>query len=422
MDSKPIALVGGTMIDGTGRDPVNNSVLITDGKCISKVGTTETVKIPEGCEVIDIRGKTVMPGLIDMHVHLGFDEVDMGSLYMPSHIYKPLPWYGIISYVNARKNFEMGFTTLRDCGEVIGEYSTLALRDVINAGILRGPRLFVSGPWLTTTCGHNGSTLPLWISRNDIISQWCVDGPDECLKATRERIKMGVDFIKVFGTGGIMNSYNQQEFNEEELKAIVDEAHSKGLPVSGHLEYPDGMIACLNAGFDTMEHGWVLTEEVIRLMIEKGTVLMPTISVVWNIVNRGDELRLPKAYIETTKNTIYDKAMKSFKMAYEAGVTIATGSDCGFFTCAHGTNAQELEMMVKCCGMTEMEAIVASTKTGAETLGMGSRFGTLEAEKLADVIVVDGNPLADITVLQKKENILMVMKEGFIDVKRGAYE
>jgi imidazolonepropionase-like amidohydrolase len=312
----------------------------------------------------------------------------------------------------------MGFTTLRDVGETIGEYSPIALRNAINSGIVQGPRIYASGPWLTTNCGHNGDTLPPWLDRRDIASEWVADGADECLKAVRERIKMGADFIKIFGSGGIMDSFNHQEFNDEELAAIVGEAHSKGRRVAAHLEFPEGIKACVNAGIDSVEHGWVLTEEVIDLMKQKGAVLVPTIYAIWNLVNHGAEFGMPQAYIDMAKNTIYEKALKSFRMAYEAGVKMAMGTDCGYYPCPHGTNAKELELMMEFCGMSAMEAIVTSTRNGAEALGTGDKLGTLESGKLADVLIVDGDPLRDIKVLQNKDNILMVMKGGTVNVDR----
>lgn len=418
MENKPIALIGGTLIDGTGADPVENSAVLIDGKTIVKAGKQAQISLPGGCEVIDAAGKTVMPGLIDLHVHLSFEPLSVLRSGLPGYLSRPLPWFGIISYANARKAFEMGFTTLRDVGEMIGEYSPIALRNAINGGIVQGPRIYASGPWLTTNCGHNGGTMPPWLYRRDTASEWVVDGVDECRKAVRERIKMGADFIKIFGSGGIMDSYNQQEFNGGELAAIIGEAHAMGRLVSAHLEFPQGIAACVNAGIDTVEHGWVLTEEVIDLMLKKGVVMVPTVSAIWNLVHHGIEMGLPTVYVETGKSTIYEKAVKSFKMAYEAGVKLAMGTDCGYYPCPHGTNAKELELMMEFCGMSAMEAIVTATKHGAETLRMGDRLGTLAPGKLADVIVVDGDPLADITVLQEKEKIRMVMKGGAVCVNR----
>lgn len=422
MEIKPIALTGGKLIDGTGADPVEDSVVLIDGKTISQVGNRAEVRLPEGCIGIDISGKTVMPGLIDLHVHLSFEQMNVSQdrypLWVPGYLYRPLPWFGILCYANAKKAFEMGFTTLRDVGETIGEYSPIALRNAINSGIVQGPRIYASGPWLTTNCGHNGDTLPPWLNRKDIASEWIADGAGECLKAVRERIKMGADFIKIFGSGGIMDSYNHQEFNDEELAAIVGEAHSKGRRVAAHLEYPEGIKACVNAGVDSVEHGWVLTEEVVDLMIQKGVVMVPTIYAIWNLVHHGAEFGMPQVYIETAKNTMYEKALKSFKMAHEAGVKLAMGTDCGYYPCPQGTNAKELELMMEFCGMSAMEAIETTTKNGAEALGIGNKLGTLEAGKLADVLVVDGDPLVDITVLQKKENILLVMKGGEVFVER----
>ncbi len=215
-----------------------------------------------------------------------------------------------------------------------------------------------------------------------------------------------------------MDGWGLNMFTDDELKVIMDEAHSKGKPVCAHLCYPEGIISAINAGLDTVEHGTKMTEEVIELMLKKGTVLVPTVYAPWANVNRGKEFGLPDAYMETTRKHMYEPHMKSFRMAYEAGVNIAMGTDCGYTPCPHGTNAKELELMMQFSGMSAMEAIVITTRNAAETLGMGDKLGTVEKGKLADVIVVDGNPLEDIKVLQDKAKISLVMKEGSVCVNR----
>lgn len=426
MERKTIALTGGKLIDGSGRDPADCSTVLICEDTISAVGRQADIQLPEGCKTIDVSGKTIMPGLMDLHVHLSFGQHNNASAGgtptgLPFYCSQPAPWFGVVAYAYAQMALEMGFTTLRDVGEVVGaDYSVIALRDAIHLGIVQGPRIFASGPFLSTTCGHGGMpALPLWLSRTDAAAKWIVDTPDECLKAVRERIKMGADLIKIFGSGGISDSFNRQEFNDEALKVIVAEAHSKGRPVAAHLEFPEGIVACVNAGIDTVEHGWILNEEAIEAMLKKKTTLVPTLSAVWNLFY-GDAkaMGLPQSYIEMGKKTVCEPALKSVRMAYEAGVKIAMGTDCGYPPCRHGTNAKELELLVSICGMSPMEAIVTSSKNCAQTLHMESKLGTLEPGKLADVLVVDGDPLEDIKLLQEKSNILMVMKGGSVCVDR----
>lgn len=426
MEKEKIALIGGKLIDGTGRDPVDCSTVLIDGDVISEAGRKADIRLPEGCRTIDISGKTVMPGLMDLHVHLSFGQYNNASAGgtptgLPFYCSQPAPWFGVVAYAYAQMALEMGFTTLRDVGEVVGaDYSVIALRDAINLGIVQGPRIFASGPFLSTTCGHGGMpAMPLWLSRTDTTAKWIVDSPDECLKAVRERIKMGADLIKIFGSGGISDSFNRQEFSNEALKVIVAEAHSKGKPVAAHLEFPEGIIACVKAGIDTVEHGWILNEEAIDAMLEKKATLVPTISAIWNLFN-GDAkaMGLPQSYIDAGKKTVCEPALRNIRMAYEAGVKIAMGTDCGYPPCRHGTNAKELELLVDICGMSPLEAIVTSTKKCAETLGIGDKLGTLETGKLADVIVVDGDPCKNIRLLQEKSNILMVVKGGSVCIDR----
>ena len=428
MDKNLIALIGGKLIDGTGKDPVDDSTVLINGDTIFEVGKKADIQLPEGCKTMDVSGKTVMPGMMDMHVHLSFGQFNNSSaggtpVALPFYCSRPAPWFGVVAYAYSQLALEMGFTTLRDVGEVVGaDYSVIALRDAINLGIVQGPRIFASGPFLSTTCGHGGlPALPLWLSRTDAVAKWIVDSPDECLKAVRERIKMGADLIKIFGSGGISDSFNRQEFNDEALKVIVAEAHSKGRPVAAHLEFPEGIIACVNAGIDTVEHGWILNEAAIDVMVEKKVTMVPTISAVWNLFyGDSQEMGLPQSYIDMGKKNICEPALKSFKMAYEAGVKLAMGTDCGYPPCRHGTNAKELELLVDICGMSAMEAIVTSTRNCAETLRMDSKLGTLEAGKLADVIVVNGDPLKNIKILQEKSNIQLVMKGGAVYVDKLA--
>jgi imidazolonepropionase-like amidohydrolase len=312
----------------------------------------------------------------------------------------------------------MGFTTLRDPAELLGGYATVALREAINRGVVEGPRILTAGPILTTTGGH-ADFWPLWINRDDMPTVTQVDGVEECRKAVRERVKMGTDWIKIFGSGGIMDSYSKCEFADDELKVIVEEAHAKERLVSAHLMYSEGVRACVKAGVDTVEHGSILTDECIELMLENKTVLVPTLFAVWSITKRGKEFGLTDEYIETSTKNLFEPHIKSFRKAYEAGVKLAMGTDCGFQPCPHGTNAKELELMMEFSDMSAMEAIQITTKNAAEALRIDDQVGTITEGKIADLIVIDGNPLKDICILQDKSKILMVMKEGLSQIDGG---
>jgi len=421
---KAVALVGGTLIDGSGKDPMENAAILISDNTIQEVGQKGSVKFPEECKVIDVTGKTVMPGLMDLHVHVSMGHLDTPMVRGPSVLLpglsQPIPYFGIMAFVYARMSLEMGFTTLRDAGDI--GYSTVALRDVINSGIVEGPRMLASGMLLTSTGGH-ADPFPIWLTRSDVGMSYVVDGVDECLKAVRRQVKMTTDWVKICSSGGTVDPECKREFTDDELRTIVSEAHSKGKYVAAHAIYPEGILAAVKADVDTLEHGTQIhgsqmTEEIIELMLKKGTYLIPTIYAPWANVNRGKEYGMPDESVERCRVNLYEPHLKSMRLAYEAGVKMAMGTDCGYTPCPHGTNAYELELMMKYTGMSAMEAIVITTKNCAEALKMGDKLGTIEKGKLADIVVVDGNPLADIKVLQDKAKISLVMKEGSVYVNR----
>jgi imidazolonepropionase-like amidohydrolase len=410
MKPETIVLIGGLLIDGRKKEPLENSVVLIKDRIILEAGKKEKSRIPENGKVIDVTGKTVMPGMMDLHVHLSHGEHDVmvprGGL--PPNLDQPLPMFGIKGFAYARRSLEMGFTTLRDAGDV--GYLSVALREAISNQIVEGPRIVSSGQPLTCTGGHV-DYMPLWLRRSDVMIS-VSDGVDGVLKAVRQQIKMKTDWVKFFATGGIMDPEDEQELSDEELKALIDEAHSKGKRVCAHCMHAKGTLAAIKAGVDTVEHGSDLTEEIADLMLKKGTFLIPTLYAPYANVNRGAEFNLPEFYVSKCR-PIFEKHVKSFRLALEKGVKMALGTDCGYTPCRHGTNAFELELLVQ-YGMSPMEAIKAATKNGALALSMEDQLGTIEKGKLADLIVIDGNPLEDIRILQDKRKICFVMKEGVI--------
>jgi imidazolonepropionase-like amidohydrolase len=412
-EGKRMALVGGMLIDGTGKDPLATSIVVTKDAIIEKAGRSDEVKLPAGCRVVDVSGKTVMPGMMDLHVHLSLgDEPIVPRGGIMSGLQRSLPALGISVFQRARRTLEMGFTTVRDAGD--WGYATVALRDAIAAGVVEGPRILSSGQMITATGGH-ADLMPLWLERTDDVTN-VADGVDGVLKAVRRQVKMHVDWVKFFATGGIMDAYDEQEFTDEEMATLINESHSKGRRVCTHAVQSRGMLAAVKAGVDTVEHGSYLSEQIIELMIEKGIYLVPTLYAPFSLVERGSEFGLPQAYVKKAR-PLLKPHFESFRMARQAGVKLALGTDAGYTPCPHGTNAFELELMVD-NGMSEMECIVAATKTSAEALGLEEKVGTIEQGKWADLIVVDGNPLEEINTLQREEKIALVMKEGSICVNR----
>ena len=403
---------GGYLIDGTGREPLEDVVVVIKGREICEVSKEGTIEIPSSAEVIDASGMTVMPGLIDCHVHLS------GSRSVNPFERLRVPRYLRIlrASVDARKLIEAGFTTIRDVGSEFGP----ALRDAIAEGTIVGPRILAAGKPISQTFGHGDwHYLPYhWVKEFAILA----DGPYECRKAVRLVLRDGVDLIKICTSGGVFSEKDEPawpQFTLEEIEAIVDEAHRVGRRVAAHAEGWEGIKNAILGGVDTVEHGDQIDEELIELIKEKGKILVPTMAIDDAMVKHGEKAGIPTWAMRKIRE-LRSVNIRNYQKAYKAGVRMAIGTDYGgpeIFPM--GGNAVELELRVKLLGAKEMDVILQATKIAAEALGLEDKIGTLEKGKLADVIVVNGNPLKDITVLRDVSNIRIVMKEGSIVVNRG---
>ena len=383
------------IIDGRG-GLLDRGFVIVEKNRIAKVGKGTDPGEKNGHEVVDLEGRTILPGMIDCHVHLCLDGSPDPTRSLQS---EPDSLLTLRAAKNAHLTLLAGVTTVRDLGA--RNHVDISLREAINVGMAAGPRVACAGQLICMTGGQG------WPFGRE------ADGADEVRKAVREQLKAGVNLIKLMATGGVLTpgvEAGAPQLTYEELKAGVEEAHKAGRKTASHAQGKEGIKNSLRAGMDTIEHGIDIDDEAIDLFQEKKAALVPTLCAPFHILEKGAKSGIPEFIIEKTRR-VGATHLESAQKAYRAGVTISMGTDAGTPFNMHGENLKELELMVQ-LGFTAMEAIIAATRTAAEILGLGGQIGTIEKGKLADLIIVEGNPLQDITVLQKKEKLVAVMKEG----------
>ena len=366
---------------------------------------------PSGTTVIDLKNKTVMPGLIDCHVHLS-GETSKNRYTEGFTLNEEDFAFRSVGY--ADRTLMAGFTTVRDLGGTI----TLALRNAINGGFITGPRIIAAGKSIATTGGHadpsNGVNRELM--GDPTAKEGVVNSPEEARKAVRQRYKEGSDVIKITATGGVLSNAKDgagAHFTEDEIRAVVATAKDYGYKVAAHAHGAEGMKRAIRAGVNSIEHGTFMDDETIDLMKKNGTYYVPTITAGKSV---ADSALIPGYYppfvvikaIETGP-----KIQATFAKAYKAGVKIAFGTDAGVF--GHGKNYKEFEYMVE-AGMPPMVAIKSATVAAADLISMSDKLGSVEKGKLADIIAVDGDPLQDIKTMK---NVSFIMKEGKV-YKGGA--
>jgi imidazolonepropionase-like amidohydrolase len=399
-----IVIHAGALLDRPGRPPRRNATIIVRGERIEAV-LDGFAPVPAGGRLIDLSDRFVLPGLIDSHVHLGTDRAGVeGQL---ADVTDSLPLRGYEAAWNARKTLDAGFTTVRNLGSDGG--ITLALRDAIARGWAIGPRIIDAGTALSTTSGHMDSTLGMREEFHDVLraSGSTCDGADDCRRAVRRQIAIGVDVIKIATTGGVNSriglGLGAQMF-EDEARAIVETAHLYGKKVAVHAHGADGINLALRVGADSIEHGTLLDDESIRLFLRSRAYYVPTLSTVNGYMER---LRAnPNAYTGEVRAKIEWRigiTGQALRRAYPAGVRIAFGTDAG--VSLHGRNADEFLLMVQ-HGMPAMAAIVAATVNAADLLGLAAEVGTIEPGKIADIVAVRGDPLADVGVLRQMSFVM----------------
>ena len=395
------------LIDGNGGEPADGAAVVVEDGRIKEVSLNGSGVNLDGARVYNLAGKTLMPGLIDAHVHVGNIEVVLDrTAALPPAVYV------LEATRNLERDLQLGFTTLRDAGGL--DYS---FRVAVNKGLIKGPRLLLSVNMLTQTGGHGdkrGISREANVPRNSIgVYPEICDGPDQVRRAAREALRRGADLIKVMADGGVASpsdKLGQWQFEVDELKAAVQVADAVGTHVMAHCYSDRAVQNCIAAGIKTIEHGNLVGPETAAQMAASGTYMVPTLSVIHILAEEGRNHGLDD-FILGKLNQVIPRMMEGLQAAYQAGVRIGSGSDIiGPFQYMKGR-----EFGYKAEIMSPMETLVSATRTNAEMLDLLDDLGTVEAGKLADLIVIDGNPLDDLGLFRNdRDGVALVMKEGRI--------
>jgi imidazolonepropionase-like amidohydrolase len=376
-----------------------STITVTDGR-ITSVEAGLRPPAP-GSRLIDLSGKTVLPGLIDSHVHL----TGMPGTAFWREATESDEWSTLVGAHNALVTARAGFTTVRDLGS--GRLNGFALRRAVEEGLIPGPRILAAGQALSTIGGHGdvAGFRPEVMAALD--GHNTCTGPDECAAKVREAAKFGADVIKFHATGGVLSQGDKslgQAFSDAEMKAICDTAHSLGLKAAAHAHADAGIAAAVRAGVDSIEHGTFASAATIRLMKERGTVFVPTLMAFTGIRERlGKNIYTP--IVEQKVRMTLSEVGKAARLAREAGVPIVFGTDAGVFE--HGRNAEELGQLVELVGLTPAQALASATTGAARLLGLENEIGRIAVGYSADLIAVDGDPLRDAAVLRKVDFVMV---------------
>jgi imidazolonepropionase-like amidohydrolase len=394
---------GGRVIDGLGQAWDDATVLV-EGDRIIRVGPAAPAS-PDGHQVVDLGGATLLPGFIDCHVHL---RSEGGADPLSQTMQDADAMVALRIARNAWRTLRAGLTTVRDCGGK--NHVEFVARAALAEGLFHGPRLLLAGKAICMTGGH------AWRYGRE------ADGPDDVRKAVREQLKAGADFVKFVATGGIMTpeaEIGSPQLSVDELRAGIEEVHNAGRKASAHAHGIQGIRNALAAGIDSIEHGYFLDDEAAAFMVERGVTLVPPSAAVQTVARLGTEAGIPAHSVRKARYAL-EHHIRNFQRAHRAGVTLAMGTDTGVPCMRHGENLQELPAMAA-LGLSPMAAIVATTSAAAAFLGR-PELGAIEAGRKADLVIVDGDPLADLAVLTRREAIRAVYLDGHEVVRRGMVE
>lgn len=405
-------ITNGQVIDGTGAPPSSGITLVVQNGRISYVGPDAGMpQVPPEAKRIDARGGTIMPGLVEAHFHPTYFNV---SELQDLDIKYPVEYVTLLASVNAKLALACGYTAARSGGCLFNV--DVWLKKAIDADLVPGPRLAASGREI---CGVGG--LMDWnpdfrkIGMEGLVL--LVNGPDEARAAVRKLVKDGVEWVKTYPTGDAAapdtNDHHTLCMTFEEMHAVVQTAHNHNMRVTGHCRATEGIKNALRAGYDTLEHGTFMDNEAMDMLLERNTPVIPALQFEHASIMNGPELGMPQAVIDGHQETLEGGA-ESARRILRAGGRLGMGGDYGFAWNPHGTYAKELTFFVKHVGFSPLETIGCATKTGAEIMNCEHEFGTLETGKLADVLVVDGDVLADISILEDRSRFIAVMQGGVI--------
>lgn len=386
-----------------------HTTLVVDGERIASVGSGRVAPAP-GDRVIELAGRTLMPGMVVSHYHSTYR--DIGIMPEPLGVEKPPGYLMLVAARNVRTALHAGFTGLISAG-VVNDNIDAELKLAIEDGLVEGPRMVAGGLGLDTTGDYN-DTAKYWWRLGNLGAQRFCDGPEEFRKAVREEVKKGVEIIKIFASGGhgVAHDSSTRGFARDELRAIVAAAHDRGRKVRAHCVWRNLVLECAREGVDIIDHGDAMDDECIEALLEHGTFLCPALYFVKLLLDYAGEVAIATPEQVDTVRREFDHACRMVPKAHAAGVRVLTGDDYGILALPHGRYAAELEFYVKDLGVPPLDVLRWATKHGAEAMGRGHELGTLAAGRLADLVVVDGDPSVDIAVLQKPEKLLAVLKGG----------